>query len=69
MLVDLVNVDGVRHVAFVATLRLDHDEEVIGEARYDVSADGDSAELALVVADIWQGQGLAVAMLDAAGLT
>ncbi|MDR6534981.1 GNAT family protein [Variovorax soli] len=64
MLVDLVNVDGVRHVAFVATLRLDHDEELIGEARYDVAADGDSAELALVVADSWQGQGLADQLLD-----
>lgn len=64
MLVDLVNVDGVRHVAFVATLRLDHDEEVIGEARYSVSADGDCAELTLVVADIWQGQGLADQLLD-----
>ncbi|MGJ7493617.1 GNAT family N-acetyltransferase [Variovorax sp. RT4R15] len=64
MLVDLVNVDGVRHVAFVATLSADHDEEVIGEARYDVGADGESAALTLVVADIWQGQGLADPLLD-----
>lgn len=63
-LVDLVNVDGIRRVAFVATLRLDHDEEVIGEARYDVSPDGDCAALTLVVADIWQGQGLADQLLD-----
>ncbi|HJS03434.1 MAG TPA: GNAT family protein [Variovorax sp.] len=64
MLVDLVNVDGVRHVAFVATLRLDRHEEVIGEARYDVSAQGDCAELTLVVGDTWQGQGLADHLLD-----
>jgi GNAT superfamily N-acetyltransferase len=64
MLLDLVNVDGVRHAAFVATLKLDDDEEVIGEARYDVSTDGDCAELTLVVADFWQGQGLAEPLLD-----
>jgi ribosomal protein S18 acetylase RimI-like enzyme len=68
MLLDLVNVDGVRHAAFVATLRLDRDEEVIGEARYDVDSDsdgdGDCAQLSLVVADFWQGQGLAEHLLD-----
>jgi acetyltransferase len=64
MLLDLVNVDGVRHAAFVATLRFDLDEEVIGEARYDVGPDGDCAELTLVVADFWQGQGLAEPLLD-----
>lgn len=64
MLVDLVNVDGVRQVAFVATLKLDHDEEVIGEARYGVDADGDCAELTLVVADFWRSQGLGGQLLD-----
>ncbi|MEO5738352.1 MAG: GNAT family N-acetyltransferase [Variovorax sp.] len=63
-LVDLVSVDRVRQVAFVATLRLNHDEELIGEARYDVSADGDFAGLTLFVADVWQGQGLADQLLD-----
>jgi GNAT superfamily N-acetyltransferase len=64
MLVDLVNVDGVRQVAFVATLKLDHDEEVIGEARYGVNADGDCAELTVVVADFWQNQGLGGQLID-----
>lgn len=64
MLVDLVNVDGVRQVAFVATLKLDHDEEVIGEARYGLNTDGDCAELTLVVADFWQSQGLGCQLLD-----
>jgi GNAT superfamily N-acetyltransferase len=66
MLVDLANADGVRQVAFVATVRADHDEELIGEARYTLSEDGDgeSAALTIAIADIWQGQGLAAELLD-----
>ncbi|MBT2320973.1 GNAT family N-acetyltransferase [Variovorax paradoxus] len=64
MLVELVSVDGVGQVAFVATRATTEGEEVIGEARYAVGADGGCAELSLVVADIWQGQGLAGQLLD-----
>jgi len=64
MLVDLVNVDGVRQVAFVATARVGLVDEVIGEARYSLGEDGEAAALTLVVADVWQGQGLADQLLD-----
>ena len=63
-LAELVDVDGVRHVAFVATRQLGDDEEVIGEARYEVSVNGDGAALTLVVAASWLGQGLADPLLD-----
>ncbi|WP_077001249.1 GNAT family N-acetyltransferase [Variovorax sp. KK3] len=66
MLVDLVNADGVRQVAYVATVRRDQYEELIGEARYTLSGEGADAAAALTVAvaDIWQGQGLAVQLLE-----
>lgn len=61
---ELVCVDGVRHVAFVATRALADDEELIGEARYRVGDDPACAELAIAIADAWQGQGLAEQLLD-----
>lgn len=64
MLVDLLNVDGIGRAAFVATLRWGHEEQVIGEARYDVDENRESATLTLFVADIWQGQGLGELMLE-----
>ncbi|GAA4354218.1 hypothetical protein GCM10023165_45230 [Variovorax defluvii] len=64
VLVDLVNVDGVRQVAFVATARMGLVDEVIGEARYSLGEDGEGATLTIVVADVWQGQGLAGLLLD-----
>lgn len=60
----LVCVDGVRHVAFVATLALADGEELIGEARYCVGDDPGCAELAIAIADSWQGQGLAGPLID-----
>ena len=60
----LVAADGVRQVAFIATLPCADGEEVIGEARYCVGADADRVELAITVADAWQGQGMADLLLD-----
>lgn len=60
----LVAVDGVRDVAFIATLPFADGERVIGEARYCIRADADGAELALTVADAWQGQGLGEQLID-----
>jgi len=39
--------------------------EVVGVARYNRRADSDAADLAIVVADAWQGRGLATRLLSA----
>lgn len=64
MLEELVRVDGVRHVAFIATMARDDGEELIGEARYCVGADPECAELLITVADAWRGQGVADQLLE-----
>lgn len=65
----LTQVDQDRHVALVAECssplgRADHTPLIVAEARYVVEAPGDQAEIALAVADAWQGQGLGAALLD-----
>ena len=65
MLAILAGADGQRHVAFVATLPAGDDECIVAEARYVVANDGESAEFALVVAEDWQGSGLADRLMDA----
>jgi RimJ/RimL family protein N-acetyltransferase len=64
----LTEVDHVSHTALVA---LDGGGRMIGEARYATSAPGDrTAELAITVADEWQGRGvgtrLAARVIEAA---
>lgn len=60
----LVCVDGVRHVVFVAALALADGEELIGEVRYRVGDEPGCAEVAIAVVDAWQGQGLADQLID-----
>ncbi len=55
----LCNVDGARHQAWLAWSGCGGAAVVVGEARFVVSACGRSAELAIVVADNWQGRGVA----------
>jgi acetyltransferase len=55
----LTQANGMRHVAFVACAGA----EIVGEARYFVTADGRSAEFAIVVADSCQGRGVAAALM------
>ena len=60
-LVRLTQIDYDREMAFIATVP-DGDEsrEVqVGVARYAINPDGESCEFAIVVADDWQGEGLA----------
>lgn len=62
----LCDVDGVRHQAWLAWAAQgqdDQDPRVVGEARFVVSACGQTAELAMAVADDWQGQGLAQVLM------
>lgn len=68
ILVAMTRVDQVGHVAIVAESgNLDDDPldapVIVAEARYVIEAPGDQAEIALAVADLWQGQGLGAALL------
>lgn len=59
----LCSVDGVRHQAWLAWVGCGEAAEVVGEARFVVSACGNTAELAMAVGEAWQGQGLADALM------
>jgi acetyltransferase len=66
----LTSVDQRSHVAFVLTVAEHGTERIVGEARYAVSGDGETAEFGIVVADAFRGMGLAdqllAALIDAA---
>jgi acetyltransferase len=66
----LTCVDQRRHVAFVLTVTEHGTERIVGEARYAVSSDQETAEFGIAVADAFQGLGLAerlvAALIDAA---
>jgi GNAT superfamily N-acetyltransferase len=51
------SIDYHDHLALLASVLVDGEEVVIGEARYVVSEPG-VAEFAVAVADAWQGQGI-----------
>ena len=63
-------VDQRGHVAFVLTVTESGTERIVGEARYAVSGDRETAEFGIAVADAFQGLGLAdrlmAALIDAA---
>ena len=52
-------IDYDREMALVAVVREGEAEREIGVARYASTDDGESCEFAIVVADAWQGRGLA----------
>jgi acetyltransferase len=54
----MTQIDYRRHMAFAVTALRDGVEQFVAVARYVVDAEGRSAEVALVLADAWQGQGL-----------
>lgn len=57
--------DECAHIAFVLTTTECGAERIVGEARYVVSGDGETAEFAIAVADAFQGLGLAQRLLAA----
>lgn len=63
----LCQVDGVRHQAWLAWIGSGDDAVVVGEARFVVCADDvagpGAADLAISVADDWQGRGVADALM------
>ena len=50
-------------MALLATRREEEAEEILAVVRYDRLAGAQEAEVAFVVADAWQGHGLATALL------
>ena len=58
-LIRLTQIDYDRDMAFVATT-MEYEREVeLGVVRYAINPDAESCEFAIVVADAWQGKGLA----------
>lgn len=64
LLQHLTQTDGVQRTAWVAVLPCDDGEVIVGEARW-ACCDAGCAEFGLVVADAWQGRGVATALLRA----
>jgi acetyltransferase len=58
-LIRLTQIDYDREMAYVATIDESGAEKEIGVVRYATNPDGESCEFAIVVADDWQGKGLA----------
>ena len=54
----MTHIDYDRHMAFAVTTMRDGVEQFVGVARYVVDPAELSAEVAIVVGDAWQGQGL-----------
>jgi acetyltransferase len=61
----MLAVDQLTHVALAAVERTPDGERIVGIARYALEADPALAELAVTVADAWQGQGVGHALLAA----
>jgi acetyltransferase len=60
----MTHIDYRRHMAFAVTTAINGAEQFIGVGRYVADAVKSSAEVALVLADAWQGQGLGRRLLD-----
>lgn len=58
LLEQLTDVDHQAHLAFVAETFEGGSRRIVGEARYVVGTTGHDAEVALAVADEWQGRGI-----------
>lgn len=64
LLARLVNVDLTRDAALIATVAFDGAETPVGVGRYALTDDGRTAEIAVTVADAWQGCGLGRLLLE-----
>ena len=60
----MTHIDYHRHMAFAVTRVSDGVEQFVGVGRYVVDAVKSSAEVALVLADAWQGLGLGRRLLE-----
>ena len=60
----MTHIDYRRHMAFAVTKVNDGVEQFVGVGRYVVDAEGSGAEVALVLADAWQGRSLGRRLLE-----
>jgi acetyltransferase len=60
----MTHIDYHRHMAFAVTTARGGSEQFVGVGRYVVDSPGPSAEVALVLADAWQGKGLGRRLLQ-----
>jgi acetyltransferase len=65
MLARFTQIDYDREMAFVAVIDDGGDETEIGVCRYVINPDGESCEFAVVIADAWQGKGVAHKLMEA----
>ena len=61
----MTRVDYRHHLGIVVTTREDDREVIVGDARYEVDADGQGAEFAIVVDDLWRRSGIGLHAMDA----
>jgi acetyltransferase len=61
----LTHVDYDRHLALVCVARSSLAQEIVGEARYVVNADGKSCDFGIVIADGWHKSGIAGLLMNA----
>ncbi len=59
-----VNIDYVKNMALVSVTREDEREMIVAVGRYSVDRATNAAEVAFIVRDDWQGQGLGVSMFN-----
>jgi acetyltransferase len=64
MLARFTQIDYDRELAIIAVQENEGRETELGVARYVMNPDGETCEFAIVVADAWQGKGLARRMLE-----
>jgi acetyltransferase len=64
MLARFTQIDYDREMALIATVLKDAQEVEIGVTRYITNPDGRSCEMAIVVADEWQGKGIGQRLLE-----
>jgi acyl-CoA hydrolase len=57
-----VNIDYFDHMALVGVTKEDEHEMIVAVARYSVDKSTNAAEVAFLVRDDWQGQGLAISL-------
>jgi acetyltransferase len=58
------NIDYDREIAIVAELSEENHRRILGVGRLSIEADGKSGELAFIIVDQWQGQGLGTKIVD-----
>lgn len=59
----LTRIDYVHDVAFVAVVKEDAHERIVGVSRYGSDADGTRCECAVTVSDEWQNKGLGTTLM------